>query len=231
MARSPVDRHYTPPGLFEALVPLLGIGPGDTVLLCSMGHGAALEALQAAGADVYGVDIDPDAGGFKRLSAARSVLGDFVEWETVRPDSWPRRFDWVLDNPPFSLLDDFVRVAIRHARRVAFVVRSTWWEARYRVDELAQLGAPRLLMPSPRPSYRLTGGGTDSAPTFFVVWDQTPRSTPTLETVTWKRVRGSTRPLIGAVRAAVETPWWRSAPSAQLPTAGTQLALLEEPAA
>lgn len=228
MKRTPVDRHYSPPGLFEALVPLLGIRRGETVLMCSGGHGAPIAALEAVGAIVYAVDIDPEASIFKRLPAERTLLGDFLELGENRPEHWPAFFDYVVDNPPFSLLDGFLAVAIRHARRIALVVRSTWVEARFRVEEFLRLGNPRVLMPSPRPPYRTEGGGTDTAPTFFVFWDQVPRKELTLELVRWKRARGQRRPLLHAVHAAVETPWWPTPPGVDCLPPGTQLALVEE---
>jgi len=225
MTRKPVDRHYTPPALFDALVPELHIRPGESVLLCSGGHGAALAALERAGAVVYAVDIDPDASIFRRLPQDRTLRADFLLFQEQRPDHWPRLFDWVVDNVPFSLADEFLAAAIRVAQRVAFILRSTWIGSRMRTDELVRLGNPRNLLPCPRPSYDAATGDTDMAPTLFVVWDNVRRDAPTLEFVRWKAVRGNKRPLLPAVQAAFEAPWWTD-PMGERPSQGTQLRLL-----
>lgn len=225
MEDGPVDRHYTPRGLPGAIVAQLGIRPGDTVLMVSAGHGAFLAPLLRAGADVYAVDIDPEASIHRLLPAERVLQGDFLEFDSIRPAHWPAFFDHIVDNPPFSLLDRFIEVAIRHARRVGFVLRSTWLGSRMRSDDLPKLGHPRCLLPTPRPSYAPAGGGTDSAPSFFVYWDQVRRDSMTLELVPWKQQRGDDRPLLPAVVAAHDTPWWPT-PEGERPVTGEQLALV-----
>lgn len=97
-------QYFTPRPLVELMVELADVRPGDRVLDPTCGSGGFLVAARARGADVEGVEVDPDLAALARLNLAvhgapvRAVrTADFFA-EAAEADH-----DVVLANPPFSV--------------------------------------------------------------------------------------------------------------------------------
>lgn len=99
-----LGQYFTPRPLVELMVELAGVRPGDRVLDPSCGSGGFLVAARARGAEVEGIEVDPDLAALARLNLAihgapvRAVrTADFFA-ERADPEH-----DVVLANPPFSV--------------------------------------------------------------------------------------------------------------------------------
>lgn len=97
-------QYFTPRPLVELVADLAGIRPGDRVLDPTCGSGSFLIAAHARGADVGGIEVDPDLAVLARLNLAlhginpRAVAtADFFDAATS--ETW----DVILANPPFSV--------------------------------------------------------------------------------------------------------------------------------
>ncbi len=97
-------QYFTPRPLVELMADLAEVGPRDRVLDPTCGSGGFLVAGMDRGADVDGVDVDPDLVSLARLNLAlhggnpKAVQqGDF--FRNPPEDTW----DVILANPPFSV--------------------------------------------------------------------------------------------------------------------------------
>ena len=101
-------QYFTPRPLVELMADLAEVGPRDRVLDPTCGSGGFLVAGMDRGADVDGVDVDPDLVTLARLNLAlhggnpKAVQqGDF--FRNPPEETW----DVILANPPFSVpVDD-----------------------------------------------------------------------------------------------------------------------------
>jgi len=98
-------QYFTPRPLVELVADLAALRPGDRVLDPTCGSGGFLVAALARGAQVDGVEVDPDLAALARLNVAlhggepRAVVAaDFF----AAPDDG-ERWDAILANPPFSV--------------------------------------------------------------------------------------------------------------------------------
>ena len=108
-------QYFTPRPLVELIADLARLRPGDRVLDPTCGSGGFLVAALDRGADVDGIEIDPDLVALARLNLAlhggnpRAVsVGDV--FRDPPEDQW----DVVLANPPFSVEVDDPDVLARY---------------------------------------------------------------------------------------------------------------------
>lgn len=108
-------QYFTPRPLVELVADLAQVRPRDRVLDPTCGSGGFLVAALARGADVDGVEVDPDLVALARLNVAlhggnpRGVrAADF--FRDPPDDAW----DVVLANPPFSVDVDDPEVLARY---------------------------------------------------------------------------------------------------------------------
>jgi pyruvoyl-dependent arginine decarboxylase (PvlArgDC) len=108
-ASSMANQQYSTPlplaAAAQALLGLRGDLVGRTVLDPTVGNGATVRALKAAGALVYGVEIDE-----ARADAVRSAVDGIVEADATQVDfaglfNMRAGFDFVISNPPFGRVE------------------------------------------------------------------------------------------------------------------------------
>jgi adenine-specific DNA-methyltransferase len=122
----------TPPELADAMVQVLGDGPGFRWLEPCVGQGAILEALQRAGiarARIRGLDLNHVAGPADHLADVNRGT-EFLTWALATTE----RFDRVVANPPYLSLARAPKAARDRAlelrfRRIAFDRRTNCWAA------------------------------------------------------------------------------------------------------
>lgn len=99
-----VGQYFTPRPLVELMVDLAGVRPGERVLDPTCGSGGFLVAAHARGADVDGVEVDPDLAALARLNlAVHGAPPRAVVTADVFAHPPEGRWDVVLANPPFSV--------------------------------------------------------------------------------------------------------------------------------
>ena len=166
--RDALDRYYTPPDLAAELLDLLPWSEtGPTVVLePSVGGGSFARHLKNRGyaSRLIGVDLDPDAVGF-RWCDPPGVLGDFEEL-----DLSDRGAQWVVGNPPYANAQKHVEQALKAAPRVAFLLRLAFLESLERVPFWKEFPCRSIWVLSKRPSF--TGGSTDSCAYGWFFWDR-----------------------------------------------------------
>lgn len=100
-------QYFTPRPLVELLADLAAIRPGDRVLDPTCGSGGFLVAALGRGADVDGIEVDPDLAALARLNLAMHGANPrAVQTADFFRDPPEDRWDVVLANPPFSVLVD-----------------------------------------------------------------------------------------------------------------------------
>ena len=101
-------QFFTPRPLVELMVDLAEVRPGDRVLDPSCGSGSFLIAAWGRGAEIDGVEIDPELVALCRLNLA--LLGAnprAVRRADLFRDPVEEQWDVILANPPFSVdIDD-----------------------------------------------------------------------------------------------------------------------------
>lgn len=116
------DRYYTPQAIADTFTRWLRVPLAASVLEPSVGGGAWIRALRAQRhvGPITAVDVDPMATGLDIADA--QIRGDFAE---VDPGTG---FDLCLGNPPFGVAGQHLKVALRRANVVAWLLRSTFIE-------------------------------------------------------------------------------------------------------
>lgn len=100
-------QYFTPRPLVELMVDLAQVRGSDRVLDPTCGSGSFLVAALCRGADVDGIEVDPDLAALARLNLAlhganpRAVRTD--DFFRAEPDA---AYDVILANPPFSVVID-----------------------------------------------------------------------------------------------------------------------------
>jgi len=121
-SEDPWNRNYTPPDLAKAIVDWLDLQyglEGKSALEPHVGMGGFADALLACGvAKLHANDIDPDAPFIRRLESESELLfSPCAITGTVKSfDDYAvqisTRFDFIVGNPPFSLTEEHIRIAI-----------------------------------------------------------------------------------------------------------------------
>lgn len=113
-------QYFTPRPLVELVADLAKIRPGDRVLDPTCGSGGFLVAALARGADVDGIEVDPDLAMLARLNVAlHQAKAATVRTADFFRDPPEERWDVVLANPPFSVAIDDPAVLAREGMRGA----------------------------------------------------------------------------------------------------------------
>lgn len=204
-ARHPLDAYYTPQALAVACVRALGLTrpehhPGP-VLEPHAGGGAFVRALRHHGREVVALDVNQHAPGL-RLAQSSAVV-DFLDTGGVHAaigdlparydcaDGTPRRFPWIVGNPPYRDAEAHTRQALALGVRVAFVLRLAFLESIER-SRFWRDHPPRIVwVLQERPSFLQGGNQTDSSAYALFMWDQSPRlawraTAPWLRWMSWR---------------------------------------------
>ena len=184
------DAYYTPLPLAEEMLRLfeeVNGGPPATVLEPSAGAGVFLEAANMLGWEqskwvcfekttCSPPIVEPLAG--RELAKASWCDGtDFLDPELNTFGKWwihhpgdKQTHDLCVGNPPFSLAEEFVRKALKHADQVMFLLRAGFLASKKRHSLFVGHPPANVWMLSQRPSF--TGNGTDSAEYCVIHWGQ-----------------------------------------------------------
>lgn len=155
--RRPLDAYITPDPLAQALVGLLPIHAGATVLEPHVGGGAFARAVRAHRPNrILGVDINPAVAGCREV--VQFMQADFL---AVTVDSLGMDVDWIVGNPPFTRFEAHVDRALAIAPNVAFLLRAAAMESDKRIACWRRWPLRKVWILAERPSF--TGGGKDSA--------------------------------------------------------------------
>lgn len=203
-----IDAFYTPQDLAQALLAILPIRPGDTVIEPSVGGGAWIRALKQVHPWTrrIGIDLDEAAPGLHLGPELldEGLIGDFTRW---KPKAWTARPHWVIGNPPYS--DDLDLAHVQHGLRivrnhgsVAMLLPVGFLAGRGRWNALHRNIRPRAIVHLP---FRVRFGGPDDKgmagkrDTVFIWWDL-GWSGPTL--TAW--VDPSTMTVVGLAQAPTQ---------------------------
>lgn len=160
MARRVGDRYLTPDGATLALLDQAPEIRGASCLDPMSGDGRMMARFAPRFKTLITNDLDPATPAQHHLDA---VGGDGMAL-------WLREPAWVITNPAFTHAAEVARLALRHATRgVALLLRCTWLEPCRDREWLAETPPLRILA-LPRISF--TGGGSDSAPAWWMIWQR-----------------------------------------------------------
>jgi hypothetical protein len=125
------DNRMTPPWLAQALVARLQ--PHGRILEPCAGDGAFVHALVPYASEVLWCEVDP---------ARRYYNGqDFLTWAPAN------RVDWIITNPPWSRIRQFLAHGLRVSDRVGFLmtVNHAWTRRRCALVREAGFGLQRII--------------------------------------------------------------------------------------
>ncbi|HLS02619.1 MAG TPA: hypothetical protein VK054_11680 [Beutenbergiaceae bacterium] len=164
----PLDRHYTPEWMTEALLEALGPYAlrDATILEPCAGEGHIARVLERHGHHVTCHDINPEVCGAHRDRYIHER--DFLTYNPHPPDCW----DWIITNPPYGdgLPAIFLRRAIAMAQKgVAFLVWSSFLEGCDDRIDLLRSRDLRQIIHLPRGNF-ITPGKRHTGPSKWPVW-------------------------------------------------------------
>ncbi|MEC7948885.1 MAG: N-6 DNA methylase [Myxococcota bacterium] len=97
-------QFFTPGEVIQLTVGLCAPAPGERILDPTCGAGAFLVAAARIGADVHGIELDPELVGLARLNLALAgIAPDRVRHGDLFRERADEQFDVILANPPFSV--------------------------------------------------------------------------------------------------------------------------------
>jgi hypothetical protein len=165
--RRAFDYYATPAWMTLALlrrVPLF-----DVLEPCS-GEDAIANVLRANDLAVTTNDADPARPAATHLDATQRET-----WEQLSPRPYRHGCPfWAVTNPPFSLADALVPLAVEHSIKVAMLLRLSWLEPTAARQRFLSMHPPSRLIVLPRHDFR-GAGATDSVTSAWFVWDDSGR--------------------------------------------------------
>lgn len=170
MPRRSMDFYETPPHYLDALGSQLEL-PGDArVIVPCVGDGAISKWIGHQGiCDITTNDIDKKRRAMFHMDARNPQL-----YEEVEPDWW-------IDNPPFNVIDEILRVALEHVENVITLARLSVLEPTKERRSIFKYFQPDMLIVLPRYCFRLNDKGqraTDSVTCAWIGWGpQVPQIT------------------------------------------------------
>ena len=147
--RSHLDFYPTPPEVTRALLDVLDIQTGQTILECAAGDGDMADVLEQYGYSVIRSDIRTGT--------------DFLA------DTEPRSFDWIITNPPFSLAEQFIRKCASYKKPFALLLKSQYWHAKTRLPLFKEFTPARIYPLTWRPNFKFKER-EKSSPLMDVMW-------------------------------------------------------------
>lgn len=152
--RHPDDYYATPAWCTRAILTRLDVR-GKVVLEPACGSGAIIRELVAAGASVFGVELDAERA--QASCAARAIEVYCDDFLAPRSALMPRP-DVIITNPPFSLAMEFVQRSldvVREGGTVCMLLRLAWLASDGR-SEWLRANTPSVNVLSTRPSFCLS---------------------------------------------------------------------------
>ena len=159
--RSPSDFYPTPPACTEALMrDFASIFGGKVLWEPACGNGAMSVILAKKARVVISSDLYDRGYGIKGV--------DFL---TRR---MPTKVEGIVTNPPFALAVDFIRKARTHNVPFAFLLKSTFWNAKKRHDLFVETGPLAVAPLLWRPSFAPSRGKSPTLDFCWTVWGAKP---------------------------------------------------------
>lgn len=183
--RNKLDAYFTPPELTQALIDrwtwhrdhYFRQFRRPMITEPCAGDGWITRELESF-ADVTTGDIDPS-----REVDHKGL--DFLNNKAVDEAFYAQ--DAIITNPPYSHAAPIARQALRVSRRVAMLLRITFLEGCEGDNKSARLdllkGLARVII-LPRVGFIHGGGGTDSVPSAWFIWEDDHEGPPQIEWVT-----------------------------------------------
>jgi hypothetical protein len=183
LSKRAADLYETPP---EATLALLRAERlPEYIWEPAAGRGAIVNVLREAGHTVYASDLI-DYG-----IPAQQVAVDFLmEWRA------PMFCDCIVTNPPFALVDSFVRRAIDLVPKVCMLLRLAYLESMGRDDILDRLARVHVFKRRLARMHRDGWEGPKASSTIafaWFVWDREHQGPVALHRITWERLDADSR--------------------------------------
>jgi len=152
-ARREGDFYATPPWAVHQLIDHYPAVLEGRTLDAGCGSGAIMRVLADRGANVCGIDNDPDRAATAKAEGFLAVAGDFLT-APLQEDI----LDGVIANPPYRDAVPFIERALGIAERVTFLLRLNFLgSSRSRLHLLRESGLARVDVLSKRPSFVAVG--------------------------------------------------------------------------
>jgi hypothetical protein len=174
----PGDLYDTPPEAVHALLKVEALPRLIWEPAC--GTGNIVMALREAGHEVFASDLN------NRGCPDSESRVDFL-----LPTGPTRLFEAVVTNPPFSLAEQFVRVALERAPLVIMLLRLAFYESDKRTNILDNAGLARIHVFANRlPMMHRVGWtgrkASSSIPFAWYVWSADHRGPTTIDRIRWE---------------------------------------------